>query len=133
MGRATKRLKLWLGLTGAIYAAGALDFLLHPRGASESLGRFGEPIAPEEPPGVFNALAAAYMATIASLALTTAKSPEDRRALVPPLLVAKGVSSGALLYRYLQTRKAGFAVGSGLDALLFGVTAGLYAASGKEQ
>ena len=86
----------------------------------------GDPIEPEEPPGLYNSLASAYMATIAALALSASKDPDERRALIPPLLVAKAVSSSLMLYRFTQTRKKGFALGAALDAFLFGVTAGLY-------
>jgi hypothetical protein len=53
-------------------------------------------------------------------------SPQERKALIPPLLVAKASSSAALLWRFTQTRRRGFAVGAALDAFLLGVTAGLY-------
>jgi hypothetical protein len=82
----------------------------------------------EEPPGMYNALASAYMATIAALSLSAAAEPAGRRALIPPLLVAKATSTGAFLHRFARTRRVGFALAAGLDALLLGVTAGLYAA-----
>jgi hypothetical protein len=125
-------MRVWLLATGTIYALGAVDFIARPRAATSSLNSFaGGPdneIEPENPPGVYNSLAAAYMATIAALALTASKDPETQRALIPPLLVAKAGSSAALFYRYAQTRKTGFAVAAGLDAFLFGATAGLLAA-----
>jgi hypothetical protein len=120
------RLARWLAVTGAVYAAGALDFLARPAAATRSLSKTGgEPLHDEEP-GLYNALASAYMATIASLALAAARDPDGNRALVPPLLVAKAASSGALLYRFLRTGRRGYAVGAALDATLLGVTAGLY-------
>ncbi|MEA2433599.1 MAG: hypothetical protein QOG54_1056 [Actinomycetota bacterium] len=123
------RLRAWLRGTGAIYALGAVDFVARPKAATASLSHYGgDEIEPEEPPGLYNSLAAAYMATIAALALSAAQDPGERRALIPPLLVAKGVSSGLMLYRFTQTRKKGFALGAALDAFLFGVTAGLYSA-----
>jgi hypothetical protein len=116
-----------LRVTGAAYVIGAVDFYARPWAATVSLNQAagGEPI-PHEQPGVYNALASAYMATIAALALTAARDPEEHRDLVPPLLVAKATSSAGLLVRYIQTKKRGYAVGAGVDAFLFGVTAGLY-------
>jgi hypothetical protein len=67
------------------------------------------------------------MATIAALSFQAASDPAEKRDLIPPLLVAKAVSSGALLLRYYKTRHKGYALASGLDAFLFGVTAGFYA------
>jgi hypothetical protein len=122
-----KRLRAWLRGTGAIYALGAVDFVARPRAATTSLSHYGgDEIEPEEPPGLYNSLAAAYMATIAALALSAARDPDGRRALIPPLLIAKATSSSLMLYRFTKTRKRGFALGAALDAFLFGVTAGLY-------
>lgn len=127
MSRTARKMSLWLKITGSIYALGAVDFIARPKGAVEALNRpGGDPIEPEEPEGLFNSLAAAYMATIAAIALSASTDPEDRAVLIPPLLVAKATSSGAMLYRYLTTKKMGFAYGAALDALLLGVTAGLY-------
>jgi hypothetical protein len=121
-----KRLARWLAVSGAAYALGAADFLVRPSAATRALGQAtGERLEDEEP-GLYHALATAYMATIAALALTAARDPESEKALVPPLLVAKAVSSGAMLYRFLKTRRRGFAAGAALDAALLGVTAGLY-------
>ena len=126
MSSPERRLARWLTVTGVAYASGAFDFVARPKAATRSLGKAaGEPLD-DEAPGLYNSLASAYMATIAALALTAARSPSERRDLVPPLLVAKAASSGALLYRYLTTRRRGFAVGAALDAALLGVTAGLY-------
>jgi hypothetical protein len=128
MSRSEKRLSRWLKATGLLYAAGAIDFTVRPRAATDSLGRAtGDAMAPE-PPGVYNALASAYMATIAALALAAARNPRLARPLVPPLLVAKATSSAGFLLRYVRTRKLGFAAGAALDAFLLGVTAGLYGA-----
>jgi hypothetical protein len=121
-----KRLSRWLTVSGVAYAAGAVDFLVRPAAATRSLGKAGGERLDDEEPGLYHALASAYMATIAALALTTARDPLDKSALVPPLLVAKAVSSGAMLYRFLKTRRRGFAVGAALDAALLGITAGLY-------
>ena len=127
MTRASKALKTWLTLTGVSYAVGAVGFVARPRDAVESLNASGgDPVDHEGPPGLYNSLAGAYMATIAALALTAAADPDERRALIPPLLVGKAASSSALLYRYSKTRKRGFAVGAAIDAVIFGVTAGLY-------
>ena len=123
-----KLMARWLKVTGAVYAAGAIDFTVHPRGATEALSSSGGvPLDPESP-GLYNALASAYMATIAALALTASKDPKGYRALIPPLLVAKATSSGGLLLRYFQTKRRGFAAAALMDAVLFGVTAGLLAA-----
>jgi hypothetical protein len=125
--RPAKALKSWLTLTGVAYAVGAIGFVARPQDALEALNATGgEPADHEGPPGLYNSLAGAYMATIAALALTAAADPEERRALIPPLLVGKAASSSALLYRYTKTRKRGFAAGAALDAFIFGVTAGLY-------
>ena len=118
----------WLKATGVVYAAGAIDFTVRPRAATESLARIGGGVMHPEPSGLYNALATAYMATIAALALSAAKDPSGRRDLVPPLLVAKAVSSAGFLYRYLTTRRRGFAAAAALDAFLLGVTGGLYSA-----
>jgi hypothetical protein len=127
MSKSEKRLKAWLRTTGVIYALGAVDFVARPKAATSSLSHYGgDVIVPEEPPGLYNSLASAYMATIAALALSAAQYPDHRRALIPPLLVAKAVSSGLMLYRFTQTKKRGFALGAAMDAFLFGVTAGLY-------
>jgi hypothetical protein len=123
---AEKRLSRWLAVTGAIYAAGAVDFAARPRAATRSLNMAGGAPLEDETPGLYNALASAYMATIAALALGAARDPAGRRELVPPLLVAKAASSAALLYRYARTRRRGFAAGAALDAVLLGITAGLY-------
>ena len=69
------------------------------------------------------------MATIAALALSAATDPEERSHLVPALLVAKGASASMLLAQFIRTRRRGFAVGAALDAVLLGITGGLYAAS----
>ena len=118
-------LSRWLKVTGTVYAFGAVDYVARPRVAIHALNQAGgAPIEPEEP-GLYNALAGAYMATIAALALSASVDPEERAALIPPLLVGKAASSAALLYRYVRTRRRGFAVAAALDAFLFGVTAGL--------
>ena len=126
MSPAARRLARWLTVTGVAYASGAVDFIARPKAATRSLSMAGGEALADEEPGLYNALASAYMATIASLALSAARDPEERRALLPPLLVAKAASSGVLLYRYLRTQRRGFAVGAALDAALLGVTAGLY-------
>lgn len=123
---AERSLARWLTVTGVAYAVGALDFVARPSAATRSLSMAGGDSLDDEEPGLYNSLASAYMATIASLALTAAKDPDERRMLIPPLLVAKAASSGVLLYRFVRTRKRGFAVGAALDAALLGVTAGLY-------
>ncbi|MDQ4143424.1 MAG: hypothetical protein M3198_06735 [Actinomycetota bacterium] len=133
MNKAQQRLARWLGVTGAIYAAGAVDFTARPRAATRSLNQAGGAPLPDEEPGVYNALASAYMATIAALALTAARDPERNQNLVQPLLVAKATSSAGLLLRYFKTRRRGFAMGAALDALIFGVTAGLLAAADEER
>jgi hypothetical protein len=128
MKRNERRLRMWLLVTGAVYAAGAVDFLVRPWAATASLNQTGgEPIETEGS-GLYNSLASAYMATIASLSFSAATDPDEKRALIPPLLVAKAVSSGTMLYRYMATRQRGFAMGAALDAFLLGTTAGLYAA-----
>jgi hypothetical protein len=125
---AEKRLARWLKVTGVIYALGAVDFTSRPRAATQGLSQTGGLPLPDEEPGIYNALASAYMATIAALALSAAQDPAGRRSLIPPLLVAKSSSSAGFLYRYLRTKRRGYAVGAALDALLLGVTAGLSAA-----
>lgn len=115
-----RRLGAWLLFTGSIYAAGAVDFLVRPRAATRSLG------LEDEEPGLYNGLACAYMATIAALAIEAGRNPSANSSLIPPLLVAKAVSSSAFLYRYVATRRRGYAAAALLDAVLFGVTAGLY-------
>src|SRR5918995_3654577 len=90
-------LKTWLATTGAVYAAGAVDFLLRPGAATQTLGAAAGERIDDEEPGLYNALACAYMATIASLALAASRDPEGRSELIPPLMVAKAVSSSALL------------------------------------
>jgi hypothetical protein len=126
MASSHRRMSIWLRATGTIYAVGAVDFLVRPRAAPASLSRAGGEPLDEEPVGLYNSLASAYMATIAALALGASGNPQERRALIPPLLVAKATSSAAMLWRFSQTGKRGFAVGAALDALLLGVTAGLY-------
>jgi hypothetical protein len=122
-----RRFGAWLRTTGVVYALGAVDFLVRPKAAGRSLEQVtGEPME-EEQPGVYNSLSSAYMATIAVLSFQASTDPSEKRDLIPALLAAKAVSSGALLLRYLQTRKKGYAAASALDALLFGVTAGFYA------
>ncbi len=128
MTRAEKLLSKWLKATGVIYAAGAVDFTVRPKAAVQSLSMAGGIPLESEPAGVYNALASAYMATIAALALGASSSAGGSR-LIPPLLVAKATSSGGFLYRYVRTGRRGYAVAAALDALLLGVTAGLYAAT----
>ena len=128
MAASEKTMARWLKATGAVYAAGAVDFTVHPRGATEALSSWGGAPLDAEPPGLYNALASAYMATIAALALTASRDPRGRRELIPPLLVAKATSSAGFLLRYARTRKRGFAAAALLDGVLFGVTAGLLAA-----
>ncbi len=122
-----KRLSQWLAATGIIYALGAVDFTVRPRAATRSLNQAGGAPMPDEDPGLYNALASAYMATIAALALEASRAPRQRSALIPPLLVAKATSSAGFLLRYLKTRQRGYALSAALDALLLGVTAGLTA------
>jgi hypothetical protein len=125
MSASNRALSGWLKVTGTVYAFGAIDYVARPRVAIAALNKGGgAPIEPEEG-GMYNALAGAYMATIAALALSASSDPEERAALIPPLLVGKAASSAALLYRYFRTRQRGFALAAALDAFLFGVTAGL--------
>ncbi len=107
---------------------GAIDFTARPHAATRSLNQAGGSPLPDEEAGLYNALASAYMATIAALALTAARDPRAHRNLIAPLLVAKATSSAGFLLRYLRTRRRGFALSAALDAALFGVTAGLSAA-----
>ena len=127
MDNSEKRLARWLAVTGVVYAAGAVDFTVRPRAATQSLSNVGGPPLPDEEPGVYNALASAYMATIAALALSASRNPGGRRDLIPPLLVAKATSAGGFLYRFLKTKRPGYALGAAIDAGLLGVTAGLFA------
>jgi hypothetical protein len=128
-GKADRRLAGWLRFSGALYALGGTGFLARPHDAVEALGRVGEPLD-EEPAGLYSSLSTAYMATITALAFAAASSDDEGRAkLIPPLLVAKATSSSALLVQFFRTRRAGFAAGAALDALLLGVTAGLHAAT----
>ena len=130
---AERRLANWLRFTGALYALGGIGFVARPQDAIDALGRAGEPLDPE-PPGLYTSLSTAYMATITALALSAASADADARdKLIPPLLVAKATSSSALVLRYIRTRRAGFALGAALDALLLGVTAGLHAATRETQ
>ena len=126
MSSSERRFARWLTATGAAYAAGAVDFLVRPHASTRSLSLAGgEPLA-DETTGLYHSLACAYMATIAALALGAAQDPAGRSELIPPLLVAKAASSGTLMYRFRQTGKRGFLAGAVLDAVLLGVTAGLY-------
>jgi hypothetical protein len=126
MSGSGRRLARWLKLTGGLYALGAVDYVARPRAAIASLNSMGgAPMEPEDR-GLYNSLAGAYMATIATLALSASTDPIERSALIPPLLVAKVASAGFLLVQYAETRRRGFAVAAALDAFLFGVTAGLY-------
>jgi hypothetical protein len=118
-------LSAWLKVTGTIYAFAAVDYVARPRVAIAALNQAGGTPMEQEEPGLYNALAGAYMATIAALALSASSDPEERAALIPPLLVGKAASSAALMYRYFKTRRRGYALSAGLDAFLFGVTAGL--------
>ncbi len=129
MSPAERRLARWLATTGTVYALGAVDYTLRPTAATRALNQAGGSPLPDEEPGLYNALASAYMATIATLALGAARDPAANGNLVPPLLVAKAASSAGLLLRYLKTRRRGYALSAALDALLFGVTAGLAAAA----
>lgn len=122
-------MRRWLRFTGALYALGGAGFLTRPQDALDALGRVGEPLDPE-PPGLYTSLSTAYMATITALAFSAATADDETRdRLIPPLLVAKATSSSALVLRYIRTRRAGYAAGAALDALLLGVTAGLHAAT----
>ena len=121
-----RRFSRWLQATGALYALGAADYVARPRAAIATLNTMGgEPMEPEGR-GLYNSLAGAYMATIAALALSASVDPHERSVLIPPLLAAKAASAGFLLFQYVETRRRGFALAAGLDAFLFGVTAGLY-------
>ena len=127
MDRSERRLARWLTGTGILYALGAVDFVARPWAATASLSRLGGDKMESEPAGFYNGLACAYMATIAALALSAGRAPTEKRALIPPLLVAKAASSGVMLARYLSTQKRGYAAGAAIDAFLLGATAGLYA------
>jgi hypothetical protein len=122
-----RTLKAWLIATGAIYALGAVDFIARPWAATASLSNLGGEKIESESVGLYNALASSYMATIAALSLSAARDPRDKRDLIPPLLVAKAVSSATMMYRYFTTKKRGYAFGAALDAFLLGTTAGLAA------
>ena len=126
MSRRERRFSWWLRGTGILYVLGGADFIARPWAATASLNKAGGPPIQTEKAGLYHALATAYMATIAALALSAAKDPGERRDLIPPLLVAKAASAGLLLYRYRATGSRGFALGAGLDAGLLGVTAALY-------
>ena len=123
-----RRLARWLRVTGAVYVAGAIDYVARPHAALETLSKLGGDRLDAEGNGLYNSLAGAYMATIAALALSAAHDPYERRALIPPLLLGKASSAAALLYMDSRTRKKGYAIGAAVDAFLFGVTAGLSAA-----
>ncbi|MFN2593766.1 MAG: hypothetical protein ABR579_02615 [Actinomycetota bacterium] len=126
MSRSQRRFARWLTATGAVYAVGAVDFLVRPHASTRSLSMAGgEPLL-DESPGLYHSLACAYMATIAAISLTAAQDPADRTELIAPLMVAKAASSGLMMYRFRQTGKPGFLAGAILDAVLLGVTAGLY-------
>ena len=125
MASPERRLSRWLAVTGAVYAAGAVDYVARPAAALDTLGRLGGERLDPEGNGLYNSLAGAYMATIAALALGASRDPSGNRALIPPLLVGKAASAAGLVYLYAKTRKKGYAVGAGVDAFLFGVTAGL--------
>ena len=127
MATPERRLARWLRLTGIVYAAGAVDYVARPHAALDTLSKLGGDRLDAEGNGLYNSLAGAYMATIAALALSAATDPYERRALIPPLLVGKAASAAGLLYMYSRTRKKGYAIGAGVDAFLFGVTAGLSA------
>lgn len=127
MTASEKRLARWLAVTGAVYAAGAIDYTARPAAATRTLNQAGGSPLPDEEPGLYNALASAYMATIAALALAASRDPAANRNLIAPLLVAKVSSSAGLLLRYFRTRRRGYALSAALDAFLFGVTAGLAA------
>lgn len=126
MDKAERRLSRWLRVTGVGYALGGVDFAARPWAATASLSKLGGERLETEPPGVYNGLATAYMATIAALALSAANDPAAKRSLIPPLLVAKAVSSGMMLYRFTTSRKRGYAIGAALDACLLAATAVLY-------
>ncbi len=79
-------MRAWLIGTGAIYALGAVDFLARPWAATASLSQVGGDKIETEPAGFYNSLASAYMATIAAISFSAAKDPEERKALIPPLL-----------------------------------------------
>ena len=119
--------RAWLIATGAVYALGAVDFIARPWAATASLSSAGGEKIETEEPGLYNALASSYMATIAALSFSAARNPADKRDLIPPLLVAKAVSSATMMYRYFTTKKRGYAMGAALDAFLLGTTAGLAA------
>lgn len=120
-------MRTWLASTGVIYALGGANFVARPWAATASLSKIGGDKMEAEPAGFYNSLSAAYMATIAALALSASRDPQEKRALIPPLLVAKAVSSGVLGYRYLKTKKRGYAAGAALDAFLLVTTAALAA------
>ena len=129
MNAPRRTLSRWLKATGIVYAVGAVDFTARPQEAIRTLNMTGGAPLDPEPSGIYNALASAYMATIASLALTAAGDPDEHRNLIPPLLVAKATSSAGFLLRFARTRRSGFAYAALVDALLLGVTGGLYAAA----
>ena len=126
MDRAERRLRRWLRFTGALYALGGADFAARPWASTASLSKIGGDHMESEPAGVYNGLSVAYMATITALAFSAASDPGEKRALIPPLLVAKAASSGMMLYRYLETKKRGYAAGAALDGFLLAGTALLY-------
>jgi len=75
MARSDRGLRGWLLATGAVYALGAADFLARPWSPTRSLNRYGGERIEDEPGGFYNSLAGAYMATIAALALESARGP----------------------------------------------------------
>ena len=127
MAKPDRALRRWLRVTGAIYAMGAIDYVARPGVAVDTLGRLGGEELEPESNGLYNSLAGAYMATIAALALGASTDPVEHRSLIGPLLVGKAASAAGLLYMYARTKKKGYAIGAGVDAFLFGVTAGLSA------
>ena len=125
VAKPNRALRRWLRITGAIYVMGAIDYVVRPRAAIDTLSKLGGDQLEPETNGLYNSLAGAYMATIGALALGASTDPAERRELIAPLLVGKAASAAGLLYMYARTKKKGYAIGAGVDAFLFGVTAGL--------
>ena len=128
---ATTRLRVFLAGNAALYAGGAALFALRPDRTVRDLGRVGG--APPSDDGVWNALAVAYMATIATTAAAAAASDRSRRrGLLPVLLAGKVASSAMFVRQYVRTGARGYLVGVATDVPLAVATAAFALAASRE-
>lgn len=111
-------LRRFLRISAAGYAATAMRALVDQRGFEESLAFFDRD--PEFDSDFWRALGVGYLATIAGAAWVAGRDRMAARRLLPPLLVAKTVTTAIFGYRFAKSRRPSYAISALTDGALLG-------------